>query len=322
MAARAARLAVLAALHQDLNRPILFLTNRSDRALSLFDELSFWISSQDNYYFPEPNPLFYEDLPWSQSTRLDRLRVFTTLAHYHLPGAQQSDKAPVVIAPIRAVMTRTVPRRDFLKQSLRVRLGDRQDLHAISSQLVGIGYEYSNIVVQPGQFSRRGGILDFWLPADNLPIRLDFFGDEIDTIRQSIHHTAVEAKLEQAHIFPASEAMPSRVWSRRAAHKTSEQDIPELCDFPSNLIDYLPKNALILLDGEEFIAAAETPKKTLFNAARARMPTPASIKRFLISPGQNSRQRRQPPDHRTGHTNAEGGSELSKYFDGLASPAD
>ncbi len=72
-------------------------------------------------------------------------------------------------------MTRTVPPTRLLKQSLRVRLGDRQDLHAISSHLVGIGYEYSNIVVQPGQFSRRGGILDFWLPADNLPIRLDFF---------------------------------------------------------------------------------------------------------------------------------------------------
>jgi len=317
---RAARLAVLVALYQDLNRPILLLTNRSDRALSLFDELSFWISSQDNYYFPEPNPLFYEDLPWSQSTRLDRLRVFTTLAHYHLPGAQQADKAPVIIAPIRAVMTRTVPRRDFLKQSLRIRLGDRQDLHAISSQLVGIGYEYSNIVVQPGQFSRRGGILDFWSPADNLPIRLDFFGDEIDTIRQFDPATQrSEAKLERAHIFPASEAMPiAGMIEGELPYKTSEQDIPELYDFPSTLIDYLPKNTLILLDGEEFIAAAanDTEEDAIQRRKELEDADPNFNKKvpyLTWSELLDSAANRQIIE--LGHTNAEGGSELSKCFD-------
>src|SRR6266542_860884 len=65
---RAARLPVLAALHQDLTQPILLITDRADHALSLFDELGFWVKSQ-RYHFGEPNPLFYEQD--RKSTRLN-----------------------------------------------------------------------------------------------------------------------------------------------------------------------------------------------------------------------------------------------------------
>lgn len=317
---RSARLALLSAIHQDLNRPILLLTNRSDRALSLFDELSFWIAPQSSLYFPEPNPLFYEDLPWSQSTRLDRLRVFTTLAHYHLPGAQKPQTAPVMIAPIRAVMTRTVPRRDFLKQTLRIKLGDSQDLHGISTHLVGIGYEYSNIVVQPGQFSRRGGILDVWSPADNLPTRLDFFGDEIDTLRQFDPATQrSEAKLEGVSIFPASEAMPiAGMAEGELPYQLTERDIPNLYSFPSSLIDYLPDNALVLLDGEEFIAAAanDTEEDAIQRRQELEISNPNltdKVPYLSWSEILDSCSSKQVIE--LGHTNAEGGSAISAVFD-------
>ncbi|HPK26926.1 MAG TPA: hypothetical protein PKZ40_04205, partial [Anaerolineaceae bacterium] len=153
---RASRLAVLAGLHIDLKVPVVLLTNRADRALELYDELSFWLPEGNNLYFPEPNPLFYENLPWSESTRRERLHVLTELAKYLLPGAEPSAAPPVIIAPIRAVMTKTVPRRDFLRASQRLSLGDQRDLQELARSWVGLGYQYSNIVVQPGQFSRRG----------------------------------------------------------------------------------------------------------------------------------------------------------------------
>src|SRR5512141_420328 len=61
---RAARLPVLAALQAVLNQPILLLTDRADHALTLFDELTLWAPGAARYYFPEPNPLFYENAPW------------------------------------------------------------------------------------------------------------------------------------------------------------------------------------------------------------------------------------------------------------------
>lgn len=118
---RAVRLAVLAALHHDLDKPILLLTNRADRALSLFDELGFWLPEGINLYFAEPNPSFYENLPWSEGTRHDRLRVLAEFSRYWLPGSVAPQAHSVVIAPIRAAMTRTIPRRDFLKNTLRIR---------------------------------------------------------------------------------------------------------------------------------------------------------------------------------------------------------
>ncbi len=61
---RSARLPVLAALQADLNWPVLLLTDRADRALTLLDELSFWSKDSVRRFFPEPNPLFYEQAAW------------------------------------------------------------------------------------------------------------------------------------------------------------------------------------------------------------------------------------------------------------------
>jgi len=119
---RAARLPVLAALHQDLNWPILLITDRADHSLSLYDELGFWIQSP-RYHFAEPNPLFYEQAAWGVTTRRDRLLTLTALAAYHLPSAQKPDVPPVFVTSARSLMTRTLPRRDFLKACRKLAVG-------------------------------------------------------------------------------------------------------------------------------------------------------------------------------------------------------
>jgi len=224
---RASRLAVLAALQMDLQVPVVLLTNRADRALELYDELSFWLPEGNNLYFPEPNPLFYENLPWSDSARRERLRVLTELAKYLLPGAEPSARPAVIVAPIRAVMSRTVPRRDFLRASQRLSVGDKRNLQELVSSWVGMGYVYSNLVVQPGQFSRRGGILDIWSPSDDKPVRIEFFGDEIDTLRAFDPATQrTVSPLTKVVIFPATEALPLAAEQKGIfAEKLSEFDI-------------------------------------------------------------------------------------------------
>ena len=83
---RSARLPVCEALRRDLNLPLLFITDRADHALMMYDELSFWAPDVPRFYFPEPNPLFYEQAAWGTLTRSDRLQVLTLLASYHIPG--------------------------------------------------------------------------------------------------------------------------------------------------------------------------------------------------------------------------------------------
>jgi len=89
---RSARLPVLAALCTDLSVPILLLTDRSDRAALMFDELSFWLPDTTRVYFPEPTPMFYENAAWGSLTRRDRLHAFSTLVQYFKPGSKKPDK--------------------------------------------------------------------------------------------------------------------------------------------------------------------------------------------------------------------------------------
>ncbi|MFN8462573.1 MAG: hypothetical protein U0X93_12500 [Anaerolineales bacterium] len=95
---RAARLPVLAALLEDIKQPILFITDRADHALSMFDELGFWVKSP-RYHFAEPNPLFYEQAAWGVTTRRDRLQALTAISNYHLPITQKPETPPLSSLP-------------------------------------------------------------------------------------------------------------------------------------------------------------------------------------------------------------------------------
>src|SRR5687767_2017562 len=241
---RAARLPVLAALHQDFSGPILLVTDRADHALSLFDELGFWVNSP-RYHFAEPNPLFYEQAAWGVTTRRDRLQTLTALSAYHLPFVQKPDVPPIFVTSARSLMTRTLPRRDFLKACKKLTLGQIVQPDSLFRQWTEIGYQRVNTVLEPGQFSRRGGILDIWAPAEKLPVRLDFFGDEIETIRKfdPASQRTVES-LETILITPAREYIATGEQST----ELSEFQIPLLHPQPASLLDYLPQKSLVLID--------------------------------------------------------------------------
>ncbi|MFN3492391.1 MAG: hypothetical protein ACK40V_09250, partial [Anaerolineales bacterium] len=202
---RSARLPVLAALHADINQPILLITDRADHALSMFDELGFWIKSS-RYLFAEPNPLFYEDAAWGVTTRRERLQVLTALASYHLPFVAKPETPPIIATSVRSLMTRTLPRRDFLKACKKLSAGQTSQTDSLMREWARIGYQRVNTVLEPGQFSSRGGILDVWAATAMNPVRLDFFGDEIESIRSFDPATQrTLEKLESVLITPARE---------------------------------------------------------------------------------------------------------------------
>ncbi len=248
---RAARLPMLASLSEDLGIPILFLTDRADRALEFTDELSFWLPKSPRYLFPEPNPLFYEEAAWGATSRRERIQTLTALAAYHLPFAKKPETPPVIVASARALMTRTLPRRDFLKAAKRLKIGDQLLIAQLLETWVRIGYEPVNTVLEPGQFSHRGGLLDIWAPAENFPVRLDFFGDELDTIKSFDPASQRTLQtLKEILITPAREfILPGADYQLPNSNaQPSEFHIPLIHEFPASLLDYLPSRALVLID--------------------------------------------------------------------------
>ena len=248
---RSARLPVLAAIHQELGGPILLLTDRADRALEFADELSFWLPKVSRYLFPEPNPLFYENAAWGATSRRERIQALTALANYHLPFGKKPETPPVIIASARALMTRTLPRRDFLKAAKRLKVGDQLLITQLLEKWVCIGYEPVNTVLEPGQFSHRGGLLDIWVPSEKFPVRLDFFGDELDTIKSFDPASQRTLKtLDQILVTPAKEfILPSPDFQLPNSDlQPTEFDLPLIYEFPASLLDYLPSKSLVLID--------------------------------------------------------------------------
>ncbi|MBV6394621.1 MAG: Transcription-repair-coupling factor [Anaerolineales bacterium] len=261
---RSARLPVLASLHADLNQPTLLVTDRADRALALFDELAFWLPEAPRYLFAEPNPLFYEQSPWGATTRRERLQVLTALAAYHLPFIQKPQTPPIVVASARSLMTRTLPRRDYLKACKKLSAGQTIQPETLIRAWAEIGYQRADTVLEAGQFSHRGGLLDIWPMAARQPARLDFFGDEIETLRQFDPATQrTIATLDSILITPAREFLLGNdsLFDNRDSildvpnfdlsnneYQISELHLPLLHPFPASLFDYLPSKSLIAVD--------------------------------------------------------------------------
>jgi transcription-repair coupling factor (superfamily II helicase) len=245
---RSARYPILTALSQDLCKPIVFVLPRADLLNIAQDELGFWWPQGNLLTFPEPTPLFYERAAWGSTTRRERLRALADLAGFHLPGREPEKVVPIILTTVRGLMTRTLPRRDFLTNTRTIKTGQVTQPEALIQQWVELGYEPSEVVVESGQFSRRGGILDIWTPAADAPCRLEFFGNEVDTLRKfdPSSQRTIEPLLS-LQITPAREVLPGRRSpDAELPPETNEFYLPVIHPIQASLLDYLPPNGLIV----------------------------------------------------------------------------
>ena len=118
-------------------------------------------------------------------------------------------RVPILIASAEAVCQRTMP-RDQLERSCRVlRTDGRYDLTELAEALTAAGYARCEQVEGVGQFALRGGILDFFSPAHPQPVRLEFFGDEVDSMGLfDVSTQRRTAQLDEAILLPAAEVLP------------------------------------------------------------------------------------------------------------------
>jgi len=267
---RSARIPVLAALQSALGKPLLLITARTDRALLLEDEWDFWFPDRALSLFPEPDPLFYEKISWSRKTRRERLRLLASLSGMMLPDVvQQENGQPLIIAPIRGVMARTMPRRSFLIASRTIKTGSRQDPQNLAAEWVQSGYQSVPVVTLPGQFARRGGILDIWPPGDRFPARLEFYGEEVEALRRfDPENQRTIARVEWIRVTPAREfILPDVNQENFLQGEVNEYHIPLLHQEHTCLLSYLPQDTLVFLDDglavEEAAREIETQAESL-----------------------------------------------------------
>ncbi|NOX60451.1 MAG: transcription-repair coupling factor [Chloroflexi bacterium] len=268
--------------------PIALLTARSETARQMAEQLQVWLGPESGrvHLFAEPDALPFERIHWSRETRQARLAALVALASWRRPGMQQTTP-PVVVTSVRALMQRTAPPRAFRRYLRSLRRGDIIDMRELIERWLRAGYRHESLVEAPGQFSRRGGIIDIWPPNEPYPVRMELWGDEIDSLRRfdpATQRTLPGGFLERILVGPGSEALLDR--GEAAAEKLSRLDLggchppaqlafetardhlaaktafagiefylPYLYEQPATLLDYLPKEGLLLIDAAADAAA-------------------------------------------------------------------
>jgi transcription-repair coupling factor (superfamily II helicase) len=204
----AARPYLIAALHQYLQVPLLVVTGQPEKAKKLHEQLQSWRPGGEVMLFPELDVLPYERLVSDTTTEVERIRVLAALAAC---GTGGSGKAPLVVASAAALMSRTTAYDDFTSACRILTLGMTIEPFHLLKALENAGYRLENTVEVPGTASHRGGIIDIFPPTRENPVRLEFFGDTIDSIRSFDPTTQRSVdKLEAVWLGPAGELLAPR----------------------------------------------------------------------------------------------------------------
>ncbi|HAF62332.1 MAG TPA: transcription-repair coupling factor [Anaerolineaceae bacterium] len=251
---RPIRLPLALAIQREQQVPVLFITGQVSRAQVLLEEMRLWDERAHGMFFPEPVPIFYEASDWEETTRAGRIAALNALSCYWIPGQKPTADHIFIIASIKSVMARTLPRRDFILARKLLKIGESLDLEWLVQQLVRLGYEFHEIVTGVGQFSRRGGIVDIWLVDQEHPIRIEFFGDEIESIRtfDEISQRSIQS-LMQCTLVPAREFILPEDWKAEQNIYPCERDIGLLHPNATSILSYLPKGTLVFLDDRDIL---------------------------------------------------------------------
>jgi transcription-repair coupling factor (superfamily II helicase) len=178
----------------------------------------------------------------------ERLETLVSLAG---ESKTQSKRPKFVVANIVALMQRTFPAGAIAERTRELKRGDQINPLDLVEWLEDQGYEPEAQVSGKGEIALRGGILDIFPPTRPWPVRVEFFGDEIDSIREfdPVSQLSKDA-IERVMISPAGELGILK----RAMADTSQPSVQQL----STLLDYLPSDALIVVCEPEAVNQAAT----------------------------------------------------------------
>lgn len=270
--------ALTSALIRELSSSALVVTTRQDRADYLSIALAEYLG--DDYevaVWNAPDALPYEQLPNDLEAGVRRVQML------HRMRSRDTNRR-VWVTPVNGLMQLLTPPAALAEMTLNLRVASRQSVDELHAWATRVGYETSPIVQEPGTIARRGGIVDVFPPGADYPVRFDFFGDDIESIRTFDPHTQRSVdRLKRVTLLPTSELpiwkLPGIAdavnrldtgtlrdevaddWGRRLDHMRNGSLgdsidlfagylIPE----KTTLLDYLPAETVVVLDQPDSIA--------------------------------------------------------------------
>ncbi|MEA3279665.1 MAG: transcription-repair coupling factor [Thermodesulfobacteriota bacterium] len=251
--------------------PIFVIVSSQKDADMFCNDLDFFTNkiTQPVTYFPPYNILPFKQLAYHSETAAKRIRTLYTLTAGKTP--------PIVVTTVGAMLQKLIPKHELCDYAELIMAGEEIDRDSLIEKLIAGGYIRTGIVEEPGDFAVRGGILDVFSPLYSDPLRIELFGDTVDSLRffSAISQRKTKS-VNEAVILPAREAILRKnniaQIINRVRNQASSLNIPvtkirALVDsikkegmFPGiesqlsmiypeldTFFDYIPENALFVL---------------------------------------------------------------------------
>ncbi len=259
---------VIASAFRRYNKPILVVENNLYAAQGLYERLSGLLKPDECLFFPSDESFRIEAMAASKELIAQRLYVMSSLA---------SNKNAVIIAHTASIVRFLPPFKLFKGQMLDLKLGDVIDDEGFIKYLTSVGYERVNKIEHSLQFARRGGVIDIYSVNYENPIRIELFGNEIDSIRFfNLDSQKTIKQIKDVTIAPASELLLESDYEKRLEKLVSEthnekvsQDLLALKEthnetllykyysyFQDNIesiVDYVSDDTLLILSNLDYI---------------------------------------------------------------------
>ena len=271
-------------------RCLVYVARDDARMMAMRDAVAQLSPSVPVHVFPAWDCLPYDRL--SPQNALVGQRV-ETLAHL-AEGADTGEGAALLVTTVNALLQRVPAAGYFADRSLTLTLGDATGPARLAEFLSGQGYLRTDTVRETGEFALRGGILDIFPPGQQAPVRLDFFGDELETLRsfdaatqrggetmqQLVLRPVAEFQLDDAAVerfrtgyraafgaLASRDALYESVSAGRM-HPGAEHWLPLFHESLARLTDYCPHWQLVLDHEADAAMAARLTQIGDFFAAR------------------------------------------------------
>lgn len=185
---------MISATREFAKRPILVITYNEIQAQKILKDIKYFTDKV--YYLPKKEIVTYDYVAESKDLPYERIETLNKM---------QEMRTGVVITTIEAVLQKMISKKALYKSTLNFKVGDSENLETIKQKLVELGYVRCDLIEGRGQFSVRGGIVDISV-NEKEGVRLEFWGDEIDSIRYfNVVSQRSTENIDKITIYPAHE---------------------------------------------------------------------------------------------------------------------
>jgi transcription-repair coupling factor (superfamily II helicase) len=260
----AAKALFLFGLSDEARRPLIVVTASEEEAEALAEDLSFFVHTMpwdqagerkmEIRTFPAWGVLPFEaDSPDSRTVG-ERMRFLYSLI---------SGSPGIFVVPVTSLMQKLPPWELFVESIKTITIQTQITPDGLIAALVATGYESASLVTRVGEFSRRGGIIDFFSPLHENPVRMEFFGDTIESLRAFDPETQRSTgEIREAVVLPVRELILTEKGLEQCARRFNAA-AHEKGAKGRDLIDQIKQG--ILPPGAEFLAPFFYDMESLFN---------------------------------------------------------